>query len=36
MKVSITFDKNLKESNKKQWVKEIQSVVDRLNSKSDP
>ena len=34
MKVSITFDKDVKETNKKQWVKEIQGVVDKLNTKS--
>ena len=34
MKVSITFDKEVKENNKKQWVQEIQTVVNRLNSRT--
>ena len=34
MKVSITFDREGKENNKKQWVREIQAVVDRLNTKN--
>ena len=34
MKVSITFDKEVKDSNKKQWVREIQTVVDKLNSRN--
>lgn len=33
MKISITFDKELKQSTKKYWVQEIQEVVDRLNKK---
>lgn len=32
MKVSITFDREVKDNRKKEWVQEIQSVVDRLNN----
>ena len=32
MKVSITSDREVKDKRKKQWVQEIQSVVDKLNN----
>ena len=30
MKVSITFDKSVDENKKKEWTKEIKTVVDRI------
>ena len=35
MKVSITFEKNINENRKQELISEIQSVVNKLNTKQN-